>query len=123
MTRKPRQLAALATVALIGVIGAGCGSDTPSETSVASSTGTAAGIDGVSSTGTASDTGAGSDRRAADRDKVATHSPAGSLPPRTPSSSSPGRLPSARSRQPATTGALSPKPNSPQSPHDWRRHE
>jgi hypothetical protein len=119
MTRKSRPLAALATVALIGAIGAGCGSDTPSETSVASNTDTA----GVSSTGSASDTGAGSDKRATDRDKVATQPSARSLPSRIRSSSSPGRLPSARPRQPAMTGALSPEPNSTQSPHDWRRHE
>jgi hypothetical protein len=47
MSRKPRSVAALALVALVGLISAGCGSSAPSETGTtngtASSTGTAAG--------------------------------------------------------------------------------
>ena len=41
MRRKPRPLAMLALVALIGPISAGCGSNAPSETGTASSTGAA----------------------------------------------------------------------------------
>jgi hypothetical protein len=48
MSRKLRPLVALALVALIGLISAGCGSSAPSETGTASSSGSA------SSTGTAS---------------------------------------------------------------------
>src|SRR5439155_7544305 len=47
MSRRPRPLVALALVALISLISAGCGSNAPSETGTASSTGT-------TSTGTAS---------------------------------------------------------------------
>jgi hypothetical protein len=39
MSRKPRPLVALALVALISLLGAGCGSNTPSETGTASGTG------------------------------------------------------------------------------------
>jgi hypothetical protein len=45
MRRKPRPLAMLALVALIGPISAGCGSNAPSETGAASSTGAAGSAD------------------------------------------------------------------------------
>jgi hypothetical protein len=60
MSRKLWPLAALATVALIG---AGCGSNAPSENGTASSPGTA------SSSGTASSAGTGGNKKATDRDK------------------------------------------------------
>jgi hypothetical protein len=59
--RRAWPLAALAIVALIGLIGAGCGSDAPSETGAASSTGTAG------STGT---TSGGADEKPTARDKA-----------------------------------------------------
>jgi hypothetical protein len=135
MTRQRLPLVGLAMVALIGVIGAGCGSNGHSET------GSANNDVAATNTGTASSTGSASDKRATDRDKAATQSSArlsraagappsppgapgsAGLPSRSGSSSSPGRLPTARSRRGATIGALSPEPNSTQSPHDWRRHE
>jgi hypothetical protein len=52
MSRQLRPLVALALVALISLIGAGCGSDAPSET------------------GTASGTGAGGSKNASDQDKA-----------------------------------------------------
>ena len=61
MSRKLRPLAALALVALIG---AGCGSNAPSGTGTATSNATA------SSTGTASSTSTGANKSAADQDKA-----------------------------------------------------
>jgi hypothetical protein len=64
MTRKPRPLVALALVALIGLISAGCGSNAPSETGTASSSGTS------SSTGSASSADTGGTKKATDQDKA-----------------------------------------------------
>jgi hypothetical protein len=61
-TRRP--LAALALVALIGVISAGCGANAPSETGTASSSGAA------SSAGTAGGTGTGGTKKATDQGKA-----------------------------------------------------
>jgi hypothetical protein len=58
MSRKPRPLAALALVALISLISAGCGSNAPSETGTASST------------GPASSTGTGGNKSGTDQDKA-----------------------------------------------------
>jgi hypothetical protein len=58
MTRKPRPLAALALVALIGLISAGCGSNAPSETGTASSAGAASSAD------------TGGTKKATDQDKA-----------------------------------------------------
>jgi hypothetical protein len=74
MTRKLRPLAALSMVALIGVIGAGCGSNTPSETGAASSTGAAISSGNTSTTATASK------KRVADQDTIGSPSSAGSPP-------------------------------------------
>jgi hypothetical protein len=48
MRRTPRPLAAVALIALIGVISAGCGSNAPSETGTASNTGTGTASSGAS---------------------------------------------------------------------------
>jgi hypothetical protein len=64
MSRKLRPLAALALVALIGLISAGCGSNAPSETGTTGSSGTA------SSTGTASSADTGGKKNATDQDKA-----------------------------------------------------
>jgi hypothetical protein len=61
MSRKPWPLAALATVALIG---AGCGSNAPSETGTSSNSGTS------SSSGSASSAGTGGTKNATDQDKA-----------------------------------------------------
>lgn len=58
MSRRLRPLVALALVALIGLISAGCGSSAPSETGTASSTGTASG------------TGTGGTKKPTDPDKL-----------------------------------------------------
>ena len=58
MSRTLRPLAALAMVALISVISAGCGSNASSETGTANST------------GTASSSGSGGNKKATDRDKA-----------------------------------------------------
>ena len=65
--RKPRPMAALAMVALISVISAGCGSNESSDTATASSTGTAS---GASSTGTTSTTSSGANKKLTARDKA-----------------------------------------------------
>ena len=62
-TRRLRPPAALAMVALISLISAGCGSNAPSETGTASSTGTGT----ATSTGTA---GTGANKNATDQDKA-----------------------------------------------------
>jgi hypothetical protein len=119
MTRKLRPLAAFATVALIGVIGAGCGSHGSSETGASNSTGTAAKT-GIASTGTAGNTSTTSNKRATDRDKNASPSSAGL--------SRPARLPSASPGSPGSAG-LPPAPArhlpsaSTQSPQERNRHE
>jgi len=64
MSRKPRPLATLGLVALIGLISAGCGSNAPSETGTASSSGTA------NSSGTASSADTGGTKKATDQDKA-----------------------------------------------------
>ena len=58
MSSKPRPLGALALVALIGLISAGCGSNAPSETGTASSSGTASSAD------------TGGTKKATDQDKA-----------------------------------------------------
>jgi hypothetical protein len=58
MSRKLRPLAALALVAMISLISAGCGSNAPSETGTANST------------GTASSAGTGGNKSATDQDKA-----------------------------------------------------
>jgi hypothetical protein len=63
MRRTLRPLAALAMVALISVISAGCGSNAPSETGTASSSGPAR------NSGTASSSGTGGNRKLTVRDK------------------------------------------------------
>jgi hypothetical protein len=67
MRRTLRPLAAVATVALISVIGAGCGSDAPSETGAASNSGTAGSTQTASSTST---TGSGASKKLTARDKA-----------------------------------------------------
>jgi hypothetical protein len=62
MNRKLRLVAALALVALLGLISAGCGSNAPSETRTANSTGTA--------NGTASSTGKDTSENATGQDKA-----------------------------------------------------
>ncbi len=64
MSRKVRRLVALALVALISLISAGCGSNAPSETGTASSSETA------SSTGTASSADTGGTKKATDQDEA-----------------------------------------------------
>jgi hypothetical protein len=66
MTRNPQPLAALAIVALISLISAGCGSNAPSETGTATSSGT------TSSTRTASSgtTSGGANKKLTARDKA-----------------------------------------------------
>jgi hypothetical protein len=53
MSRTLRPFAALALVALIGLISAGCGSNAPSETGATSSSGTASSSGSSSSSGSA----------------------------------------------------------------------
>jgi hypothetical protein len=64
MSRKRRPLTALALVALIGLISAGCGSNAPSET------GTASGSGSGSSSGSAPSTGTGGTKKLTARDKA-----------------------------------------------------
>jgi hypothetical protein len=63
MSRELRPLVALALVALIGLVSAGCGSNAASEPGTASSPGAA-------STQTASSTGTGASKSATDQDKA-----------------------------------------------------
>jgi hypothetical protein len=73
MSRKLRPRAALAMVALIGLISAGCGSNASSEAGTASSTGTASSAGTASSTGTASSAGtasSGANKTLSARDKA-----------------------------------------------------
>jgi hypothetical protein len=70
MTPYRRPLAALAMVALISVMSAGCGSNAPSETGTASSTSTASSTGSASSTGTASSADTGANKKATDQDKA-----------------------------------------------------
>jgi hypothetical protein len=64
MNRSPRPSVALALVALIGLISAGCGSNEPSETGAASSSGSA------STAGTAGNSGTGGSKKLTDQDKA-----------------------------------------------------
>jgi hypothetical protein len=64
MSRRLRPLVALALVALIGLVSAGCGSSASSETGTSSGSGTA------SNTGTASSTGTGGTKNATDQGKA-----------------------------------------------------
>jgi hypothetical protein len=64
MSRRLRPLVALALVALISLISAGCGSNAPSETGTASSSGTSG------STGTAGSAGTGGTKKPTDQDKA-----------------------------------------------------
>jgi hypothetical protein len=140
MTRERRPITALATVALIGAIGTGCGSSGPSEsgdagsTSVAASTGVASGTGAVSQTGAVSKaagnegTGVVSNKRA-NRERNASPSsaatppspaspppsPAAPLPSSTGSPGSPGSAPSRSGRIP--------DPASTQAPQERKRHE
>jgi hypothetical protein len=125
MTRKLRLLATFTAVALIGAIGAGCGSHGSSETGASNSTGTAAKT-GIASTGTAGNIGTAgntsttSKKRATDRDKNASPSSAGlSRPARLPSSS-PGS-PGSAGLPPAPARHL--PPASTQSTQERNRHE
>jgi hypothetical protein len=95
MSRTLRLLAAFAMVALISVIGAGCGSNAPSETGAASNTSTASNKRVTHQDKIASPSSAGSSRSPAGlaRSAGSSPSPAG-LPGSTGSSPSPaGRLP------------------------------
>jgi hypothetical protein len=76
MSRKLRPSAALALVALISLISAGCGSNAPSETGTAGSSGTASSSSTASSSGAAGSTGTGNIRDAADQDKAVSSSSA-----------------------------------------------
>jgi hypothetical protein len=116
MTRKLRPPAAFATVALIGVIGAGCGSHASSDTGIASSTGVA------SSTGNTSTTATASKKRVADQDKSPSSTglsrSAGSPPSPARSSPSAAGLPGSVGSPPSPARRL---PT--QSTHERRRHE
>jgi hypothetical protein len=70
MSSKLRPLVALALVALIVLISAGCGSNAPSKTATAGSTGTASSSGTASSTGTAGTTSSGASKKLTARDKA-----------------------------------------------------
>jgi hypothetical protein len=69
MTRNPRPLAAVAIVALISLISAGCGSNAPSETGSASSTGTGSSTRTASTSSNAT-TSSGANKKLSARDKA-----------------------------------------------------
>jgi hypothetical protein len=70
MSRELRPLVALAMVALISLISAGCGSNAPSETGTATSSDTASSPGAVSSPGTASNSDTGGTKNVTDQDKA-----------------------------------------------------
>jgi hypothetical protein len=135
MTRKLRPLAALAMVALIGVISAGCGSHEPSETAAnttgtVSSTGAASSTGTAGNTGTASSTGTASNKRGTGQETIASPSSAALSPspaglPRSPGSppSRAGSLPARDPRSSSDQQARPREPLSPQSTPERRRHE
>jgi hypothetical protein len=67
MSKGTRSLAALATVALIGLVSAGCGSNAPSDAGTAGSTGTTGSAGTTSSAGT---TGSGADKKLTKQEKA-----------------------------------------------------
>jgi hypothetical protein len=70
MRRNLRPLAAFAMVALISLISAGCGSDAPSETGTASSSGTAGSAGGGTSSASSSSSGSGTSSASSPRQKA-----------------------------------------------------
>jgi hypothetical protein len=127
-----RRLWPLAALALVALIGAGCGSNAGSETDNASSTGvssaTSTGVAG--GTGVAGTTSTASKERVTHGDKVASPPSTGLARPARPSPSQtglPGSAPSAPSpagRLPAgAPGRPGTRPLSTQSTHEGRTHE
>ena len=115
-----RRLWPLAALAVIALIGAGCGSNGPSETGAAGNTGVA------SNTGAAGNTGTAVNKRTTHQDKIAPPSSAASSPspgvlPRSAGSSpSPAGVPGSAGSPPPPAGRL---PMSTQSPHAGERHD
>jgi hypothetical protein len=70
MTRKLRPLVALALAGLIGLVSAGCGSNEPSKSGAASSTGTASSASGTDATSSAGAASSGADKKLSKQEKA-----------------------------------------------------